>query len=94
VLYRRALREQVLPHLNHSLEQAGVQATVIEGGAGEPAADLCVCLSAQCTLAATPASLVLGHMLPQQHRLKSEACNDCPPFLLSLLQVGVQSGSS
>ena len=34
VLYRRALREQVLPHLHASLAQAGLRATVIEGGSG------------------------------------------------------------
>lgn len=52
MLYRKALREQVMPHLHHSLEQAGVQATVIEGGTGEPAAS--VCDSALSTLATTP----------------------------------------
>lgn len=34
VLYRKALRQQVMPHLHDSLQQAGVRAMVIEGGAG------------------------------------------------------------
>lgn len=38
MLYRKALREQVLPHLHDKLQQAGVQATVIEGGAGKASA--------------------------------------------------------
>jgi hypothetical protein len=35
VLYRKALRDTLLPHLHSTLQQAGVEATVIEGGAGE-----------------------------------------------------------
>lgn len=34
VLYRKALHDQVMPHLHNSLQQAGVQATVLEGGEG------------------------------------------------------------
>ena len=37
VLYRKSLKEQLLPHLHSSLEAAGLQATVIEGGSGEAA---------------------------------------------------------
>lgn len=60
VLYRKALREQVMPHLHHSPEQAGVQATVIEGGAGEPAAS--ACHSALSALATTPPGLATCHV--------------------------------
>lgn len=35
VLYRKVLKDTLLPHLRSSLQQAGVEATVIEGGAGE-----------------------------------------------------------
>jgi hypothetical protein len=35
VLYRKALRQQLMPHLHDKLQQAGVHATVIEGGAGK-----------------------------------------------------------
>lgn len=35
VLYRKSLRAQLMPHLHSSLKQAGLSATVIEGGAGE-----------------------------------------------------------
>jgi hypothetical protein len=43
VLYRKALQDQVMPHLHSSLKQAGVQATLIEGGAGAV-----MCHSASC----------------------------------------------
>jgi hypothetical protein len=77
VLYRKALRQQLMPHLHDRLQTSGVQATVIEGGAGKTHVQICtytcVCCHCACSMGCT---------------ILMKALTGCPVLFTALVTAG------